>query len=69
MTFDLTPRFYEETCGGDSNPPALAAKCRELAAAAAGLAGRTNCIRSPADPKCEELIRAAKAAQQADRPR
>jgi hypothetical protein len=68
MTFDLTPKFYEQACAGEVALPPLAAKCRELSRAAAGLAGRVNCLRTPEVPVCTARMATARAAQEADRP-
>src|SRR5262245_4524601 len=67
MTFDLTPRFYETVCAAEPEQAHLAAKCKELRKAAAGLANRVNCIASPNHERCAAMIAAAKAARERDR--
>jgi hypothetical protein len=66
-TFDFTPRFFQAACATTPAQPELARKCQELAQAAAGLAGRKNCIAQPDTPGCQALIETALAAQKADR--
>lgn len=67
MTFDFTPRFYQTACASKPTQPLLAAKCAQLAKAAAKLEGRKNCISHPKSDGCANLIVQAVAAKTADR--
>lgn len=67
MTFDFTPRFYEQACAANPIEPVLAQKCAELERAAATLRGRINCILEPRRAACATMMSAAIAARDMDR--
>jgi len=67
-TFDLAPAFYEQACPATSKPPALNAKCDEIAKAAASLSGRINCIREPAHQLCKVMIDLEAQRRETDQP-
>jgi hypothetical protein len=66
-TFDLTPAFFEEKCKSSRDVPALAAKCRELALAAAKLNDKINCIRDSPNTACAAVMEAATSSKEEDR--
>lgn len=70
-TFDFTPAFYQVNCGKGSIPLALRRRCGSLdrAVRAFGYDARVNCFTSPQNPKCDAIIAASRAAQQADVPK
>lgn len=69
MTFDFTPAFYQDACAGNPAQPAMATKCIELKNAAKRLEGRVNCITTPNEAPCIDIIARAKAAHELDLPK
>ncbi len=67
MTFDFTPKFYENACARKPTQSALRAKCNELKNAELNLAKHVNCIRNPSHEQCDLIIQNALQIQISDR--
>lgn len=64
--FDFTPAFFEAACARTDLPDRLRKDCDDKKAVARVLANRLNCIKNPVEPKCDQMMKAASAAQAAD---
>jgi hypothetical protein len=65
-TFDFTPQFYIAACAETPAQPLLATKCSDLAKTTARVAGRINCIASPAQAPCPHVLQRATLARKQD---
>jgi hypothetical protein len=70
-TFDFTPAFYAANCARSDIPAALKRQCAALDAAVArlGYDKRVNCLATPSDQKCLDIVAKAKAARDLDVPK
>jgi hypothetical protein len=66
--FDVTPAFLDAHCGQSGVPAVVADKCRGLDRLVQRYAGRTYCLAQPEDPRCEQVLAAARTRYEADRP-
>jgi hypothetical protein len=69
--FDFTPTFYSENCSRSDIPVALQTQCNSLDrdAKRLGYVDAINCFDAPEDTRCTMIIKASKAAQDADIPK
>jgi hypothetical protein len=64
--FDFTPAFFDENCSRTDLPAAFGQMCRQAAPAIERLKQLVNCVATPEDGRCTELIADAKGQQAAD---
>jgi hypothetical protein len=64
--FDFTPAFFEENCSKSELPTAFRRKCESAAPAINKIKDLVNCVATPADRRCKEVISAAQQRQRAD---
>jgi hypothetical protein len=66
--FDFTPAWYHEHCADPNLPGAVRTACDNLNRNAAKLQAGINCFENKSDPKCQEKMKVAAAAKDADDP-
>ncbi|MGI3448934.1 hypothetical protein C3433_20145 [Citrobacter freundii] len=68
-TFDFTPKFYQQVCAGTPVQLLLADACNNMRESAKNLERRINCIATPDDNKCNNIIVLAESARKLDIPK
>src|SRR5215510_423022 len=64
--FDFTPAFFDENCSRTDLPAAFRQMCQRAGPAIERLKQLVNCVATPEDRKCTELIATARNEQAAD---
>lgn len=68
-TFDFTPAFYHTICASTPPQPLLAQKCKSMRSSAEKLDKRINCILTPDNQKCRDIMNSAVSARKLDTPK
>jgi hypothetical protein len=64
--FDFTPAYFEENCSKPNLPSEFREMCQSAAPGIERLKRLVNCVATPDDPKCTDLIAAARESQTSD---
>lgn len=68
-TFDFTPKFYQQACAATPAQLLLAEACNNMRESAKILDKRINCISTPGNGKCKDIIALAESARKTDTPK